>query len=160
MQVFNLGATIPTLAILALSITLLGIGTVPAVFGLWAITLLPIVSNTYAGLRAVPAYLIDAAVGMGMSPWQVFWRVELPNALFVMFGGIRTALAICIGSAPLVFLVGAGGLGELIFTGISLDDLPMMLAGAIPTALLAVVTDFLVGLLQFYAVPRGINPLR
>jgi osmoprotectant transport system permease protein len=160
LQGFNVGATIPTLAILALSMTLLGIGTVPAVFGLWAATLLPIVRNTYAGLRAVPQHLIEAARGMGMTPVQMFWRVELPNALFVIFGGIRTALAICVGSAPLVFLIGAGGLGELIFTGIALDELPMMLAGAIPTALLAVVTDFTVGRLQYYLVPRGINPLR
>ncbi|WP_137391622.1 ABC transporter permease [Rhodoligotrophos defluvii] len=160
LQVFNLGSTIPTLAILALSMTVLGIGTVPAVFGLWAATLLPIVRNTFTGLRAVPPYLLEAARGMGMTPWQVFWRVELPNALFVIFGGIRTALAICVGSAPLAFLIGAGGLGELIFTGIALDELPMMLAGAIPTALLAVATDFIVGRLQYYLVPRGINPLR
>ena len=66
---------------------------------------------------------------MGMTPMQLLWRVELPNAMFVIFGGIRTALAICVGSAPLVFLIGAGGLGELIFTGISLDELPMMMAG-------------------------------
>ena len=160
MQVFNVGSTIPTLAILALSMSFLGIGTVPAVFGLWAATLLPIVHNTYAGIRAVSPHLIEAAQGMGMRPMQLLWRVELPNALFVIFGGIRTALAICVGSAPLVFLIGAGGLGELIFTGISLDELPMMMAGAIPTALLAVVVDFLVGQLQYHLVPRGINPLR
>lgn len=160
MQIFNVGSTVPTLAILALSMTLLGIGVVPAVFGLWAATLLPIVRNTYAGIRAVPPHLIEAATGMGMTPFQVLWRVELPNALFVIFGGIRTALAICVGSAPLAFLIGAGGLGELIFTGISLNELPMMMAGAIPTALLAVAVDFLVGQIQYHLVPRGINPLR
>ncbi len=160
LQVFNLGTTIPTLAILALCMTVLGIGTVPAVFGLWAATLLPIVRNTFTGLRSVPAPLIEAARGMGMTAAQIFWRVEVPNALFVIFGGIRTALSICVGTAPLAFLIGAGGLGELIFTGIALDDLPMMLAGAIPTALLAVLTDFLVGRLQYHLVPRGINPLR
>lgn len=160
MQIFNIGGTVPTLAILALSMTVLGIGTVPAVFGLWAATLLPIVRNTYAGLRAVPPHLVEAATGMGMTPRQVLWRVELPNALFVIFGGIRTALAICVGSAPLVFLIGAGGLGELIFTGISLNELPMMMAGAIPTALIAVLVDFIVGQIQYHLVPRGINPLR
>ena len=160
MQLFNVGSTVPTLAILALSMSFLGIGTVPAVFGLWAATLLPIVHNTYAGIRAVSPHLIEAAHGMGMTPLQLLWRVELPNAMFVIFGGIRTALAICVGSAPLVFLIGAGGLGELIFTGISLDELPMMLAGAIPTALLAVVVDFLIGRIQYHLVPRGINPLR
>lgn len=160
LQVFNLGNTIPTLAILALSMSVLGIGTVPAIFGLWAATLLPIVRNTYAGLRAVPGYLVEAARGMGMTPMQVFWHVELPNALFVIFGGIRTALAICVGSAPLVFLIGASGLGELIFTGIALNELPMILAGAIPTALIAVATDFVFSRIQYYAVPKGINPLR
>jgi osmoprotectant transport system permease protein len=160
LQIFNLGTTIPTLAVLALSMTLLGIGSVPAIFGLWAATLLPIVRNTYTGLKAVPPHLVEAARGMGMKPGQVFWRVELPNALFVIFGGVRTALAVCVGTAPLAFLIGAGGLGELIFTGIALDELPMMLAGAIPTALIAVLTDFLVGRLQYYLVPRGINPLR
>jgi len=160
LQVFNLGTTIPTLAVLALSMTVLGIGTVPSVFGLWAATLLPIVRNTYAGLRNVPTPLIEAARGMGMTAGQVFWRVELPNALFIIFGGVRTALSICVGTAPLAFLIGAGGLGELIFTGIALNDLPMMLAGAIPTALLAVLTDFAVGRLQIHLVPRGINPLR
>ncbi len=152
MQLFNIGSTVPTLAILALSMSLLGIGTVPAVFGLWAATLLPIVHNTYSGLKAVPLHLVEAATGMGMTPLQVLWRVELPNALYVIFGGIRTAL--------LVFLIGAGGLGELIFTGIALDELPMMLAGAIPTALLAVGVDFLLGQAQYHLIPRGINPLR
>ena len=160
MQVFNIGSTVPTLAILARSMSLLGIGTVPAIFGLWAATLLPIVHNTYSGLRSVPPHLLEAATGMGMTPLQVLWRVELPNALYVIFGGIRTALAICIGSAPLVFLIGAGGLGELIFTGIALNELPMMLAGAIPTALLAVGVDFLLGQAQYHLIPRGINPLR
>lgn len=160
LQVFNLGSTIPTLAILALSMSFLGIGTVPAVFGLWAITLLPIVRNTYAGLRGVPPHLVEAAKGMGMTSWQVFLKVELPNALFVIISGIRTALAVCVGTAPLAFLIGAGGLGELIFTGIALNDIAMMLAGAIPTALIAVLTDFLVGRIQYYAVPRGINPTR
>lgn len=160
MQIFNVGSTVPTLAILALSMSMLGIGTLPAIFGLWAATLLPIVHNTYSGLKAVPPHLIEAATGMGMTPLQVLWRVELPNALYVIFGGIRTALAVCIGSAPLVFLIGAGGLGELIFTGIALDELPMMLAGAIPTALLAVGVDFLLGQAQYHLIPRGINPLK
>src|SRR5690606_2068980 len=160
LQIFNLGSTIPTLAILALSMTFLGIGTLPAVFGLWAITLLPIVRNTYSGLRAVPSHLVEAARGMGMTSWQVFWKVELPNALFVIIRGIRTALAVCVGTAPLAFLIGAGGLGELIFTGIALNDIAMMLAGAIPTAVIAVLTDFVVGKIQYYAVPRGINGVR
>ena len=160
MQALNLGSTIPTLAVLALAMSLLGIGVVPALFGLWAASLLPIVRNTYAGMLGVPVYLVEAANGMGMRPIQILQAVEVPNALFVIFAGIRTALAINVGTAPLAFLIGGGGLGELIFTGIDLNEPGMMLAGALPTALLAVLVDFLVGVLAFWVVPRGVNPLR
>jgi osmoprotectant transport system permease protein len=160
MQILNIGSTVPTLAVLALAMTFLGIGTVPAIFGLWLASLLPIVRNAYAGMRAVPRHLLEAAVGMGMRPLEILFRIELPNALFVTFAGIRTALAINVGTAPLAFLIGGGGLGELIFTGISLNEPGMMLAGAIPTALLAVIVDYAVGVLSYWAVPRGVNPLR
>jgi osmoprotectant transport system permease protein len=160
MQALNLGSTIPTLAILALAMTFLGIGVVPAIFGLWAASLLPIVRNTYAGMLGVPAHFIEAATGMGMRPMQILSGVELPNALFVTFAGIRTALAVNVGTAPLAFLIGGGGLGELIFTGIDLNEPGMMLAGAIPTALLAVLVDYAVGALAYWVVPRGVNPLR
>ena len=95
-----------------------------------------------------------------MRPAQILLRVELPNALFVMFAGVRTALAINVGTVPLAFLIGGGGLGELIFTGIDLNDNGMMLAGAIPTAALAVAVDALVGYAAFLFIPRGVNPLR
>jgi len=160
MQVLNMGATIPTLAVLALSMSVLGIGDPPAIFGLFIITLLPIVSNTLAGIRAVPPALIEAATGMGLSKSQILYNVELPNAMFVIYAGIRTALAINVGTVPLAFLIGGGGLGELIFSGIALNEFGTMLAGAIPTALLAIVVDFLMGQLQFWTIPRGVNPLR
>lgn len=159
-QVINLGTTIPTLAILALAMTVMGLGAPPAIFGLSVLTLLPIVLNTVAGLRAVPPALVEAARGMGMTPLQILMQVELPNSLFVIAAGIRTALAINVGTVPLAFLIGGGGLGELIFTGIDLMDTGLLLAGAIPTALLAVLIDFLAGQLQFWLVPRGVNPLR
>jgi len=160
MQVLNVGTTIPTLAVLALSMSFLGIGTGPAVFGLFVATLLPITRNTYTGLKGVSPALKEAAAGIGMSPLQRLVRVELPNALYVMFAGIRTALAINVGTVPLAFLIGAGGLGELIFTGIDLYDPIMMLSGAIPTALLAIGVDVLVALVAFLVVPRGVNPAR
>jgi osmoprotectant transport system permease protein len=138
----------------------LGIGDTPAIFALFVATLLPIVSNTLAGIRAVPPYLIEAAHGMGMSPGQILWQVELPNAMFVIYAGIRTALAINVGTVPLAFLIGGGGLGELIFSGIALNEFGMMLAGAIPTALLAILVDFIMGQLQVWTIPRGVNPLR
>jgi osmoprotectant transport system permease protein len=160
MQGLNIGSTIPTLAVLALAMSLLGIGVIPAIFGLWVASLLPIVRNTYAGLLGVPAYYIEAATGMGMRPRQILQGVEMPNALFVTFAGIRTALAVNVGTAPLAFLIGGGGLGELIFTGIDLNDPGMMLAGAIPTAILAVIVDSAVGGIAYWVVPRGVNPLR
>ncbi|MDW5376013.1 ABC transporter permease [Halomonas sp. HP20-15] len=160
MQVLNVGTTIPTLAVLALSMSFLGIGTVPAVFGLFVATLLPITRNTYVGLKGVSPALMEAAAGLGMSPTQRLFRVELPNALYVIFAGVRTALAINVGTVPLAFLIGAGGLGELIFTGIALYDTIMMLAGAIPTALLAIAVDMLIAIAAFLLVPRGVNPSR
>lgn len=160
MQVLNVGTTIPTLAVLALSMSFLGIGAVPAVFGLFVATLLPITRNTYAGLKGVDPALMEAAAGIGMSATQRLLRVELPNALYVIFAGMRTALTINVGTVPLAFLIGAGGLGELIFTGIDLYDPVMMLAGAIPTALLAIAVDALVATVAFLVVPRGVNPSR
>ncbi len=160
MQILNVGTTVPTLAILALSMSVLGIGTVPAIFGLFVATLLPIVRNAYAGCQAVAPHLIESATGMGMTPGQILRRVEIPNALFVMFAGIRTAFAINVGTVPLAFLIGAGGLGELIFQGIALNNFGMMLAGALPVALLAVLVDFVLSQAQFWLVPKGVNPLR
>ena len=159
-QAVNMVTAIPTLGKLALMMSLLGIGPLPAIVGLWIATLLPIIRNTYAGIRAVPAHLVDSARGMGMGPSAVLARVELPNALFVIFAGVRTAMAVNVGTAPIAFLIGGGGLGELIFTGIDLQQHGMMLAGAIPTALLAVAVDFLFGQAQYWLVPRGVNPLR
>ncbi|GAA3548085.1 ABC transporter permease [Zobellella aerophila] len=159
-QLLNVGTTIPTLAVLALSMSFLGIGTVPAVFGLTIATLLPIVRNTYTGLLEVPPYLKEAAAGIGMTPGQMLLKVELPNALYVIFAGVRTALAINVGTVPLAFLIGGGGLGELIFTGIDLNEPVMMLAGAIPTSLLAILVDMGMAALAFVCVPKGVNPLR
>lgn len=160
MQVLNVGTTVPTLAILALSMSVLGIGKTPAIFGLFIATLLPIVRNAYAGCQAVAPHLIECAIGQGMTPGQVLRSVEVPNALFVMFAGVRTALAINVGTVPLAFLIGGGGLGELIFQGIALNDYALMLAGAIPVALLAVLIDFILSRGQYWLIPRGVNPLR
>ncbi len=160
LQAFNIGTTIPTLAILALSITFLGIGFVPAIFGLWAATLLPIVRNVFQGLLDVPDYLKESATGMGMTPGHILRSVELPNAMFVIFAGVRTAVAVNVGTVPLAFLIGGGGLGELIFTGIDLNEMQMLLAGVIPVALLSISADWLLATAQYWLIPRGVNPLR
>src|SRR5690625_1805281 len=159
MQVLNIGTTIPTLAVLALSMTFLGIGTLPALFALWIASLLYIVRNTYSGIISLPPTLLEAAQGMGLTATQTLFKVELPNALLVIFAGVRTALTINVGTVPLAFLIGGGGLGELIFTGIDLNDTTMMLAGAIPTALLAIFVDIVIASIASLVIPRRINPL-
>lgn len=157
MQVLNVGQAVPKLALLTLAMTLVGVGAPAAIIALWVATILPITVNTYEGLRAVPPHLLEAAEGLGMTPREILLRVEIPNALAVMFAGLRTALAINVGTAPLAFLVGGGGLGELIFTGIDLNDYGMMLAGAIATAGLAMLVDMLCGLAQRASVSRGLR---
>jgi osmoprotectant transport system permease protein len=157
MQVLNVGQAIPKLALLALAMSFIGVGSGSAIIGLFVATLLPVAVNTYEGLRAVPQHLVEAAEAMGMTPRETLWKVEIPNAMNVIFAGIRTALAINVGTAPLAFLVGGGGLGELIFTGIDLNDFGMMLAGAGATALLAIAVDLSCGLIQNIAVSRGLR---
>ncbi|MDU7559028.1 MAG: ABC transporter permease, partial [Pseudomonas sp.] len=134
MQVFNIGNTVPPLAVLAIALGFLGIGSGPAIFALFLASLLPIVRNTYEGLKNVPASLKEAAVGIGMTPRQVLWRVELPNAVPIIMGGVRVALAINVGTAPLAFLIGANSLGSLIFPGIALNNQPQLILGAACTA--------------------------
>ncbi|MFH0023747.1 ABC transporter permease [Pseudomonas fluorescens] len=157
MQVLNVGQAIPKLALLALAMSFIGVGSGAAIIGLFVATLLPVAVNTYEGLRAVPQHLVEAAEAMGMTPRETLWKVEIPNALNVIFAGIRTALAINVGTAPLAFQVGGGGLGELIFTGIDLNDFSMMLAGAVSTALLAIAIDLGCGVIQHVAVSRGLR---
>src|SRR5437588_8046830 len=110
-QAVNMLTSIPTLGKLALMMSLLGIGPLPAIVGLWIATLLPIIRNTYEGIRVVPSHLVDAARGMGMGATAILWRVEVPNALFVILAGVRTAMAVNVGTAPIAFLIGGGGLG-------------------------------------------------
>lgn len=140
--------TIPSIALLGFMIPLLGIGPKPAIVALLLYALLPIIRNTYTGILGVDASVKEAAVAMGMSKWQILFKVELPLAMPVIFAGIRTATVINVGVATLASLIAAGGLGEFIFGGISLNNANMILAGAIPSALLAVVFDLLLSMIQ------------
>lgn len=143
MQIFNVGNTLPPLAVLALAMVVIGIGDRPAIIALFLASLLPIVRNTYAGLCSVPASLLEAADGIGMTKGQRLRQVELPNAWPVMLSGIRVATAINVGTAPLAFLIGASSYGELIFPGIYLNDFPTLILGAAATALFALILDML-----------------
>lgn len=140
--------TIPSIALLGFMIPLLGIGPKPAIVALFLYALLPIIRNTYTGIKGVDATVKEAARGMGMTRNQVLFKVELPLAMPVLIAGIRTATVINVGVATLAAYIAAGGLGEFIFGGIALNNTNMILAGAIPAALLALLFDFLLGRLQ------------
>jgi osmoprotectant transport system permease protein len=140
--------TIPSIALLGFMIPLLGIGAKPAIVALLLYALLPIIRNTYTGITGVDAAVKEAAVAMGMSKWQILTKVELPLAMPVILAGIRTATVINVGVATLASYIAAGGLGEFIFGGISLNNTNMILAGAIPAALLAILFDFLLSRVQ------------
>ncbi|SCY29088.1 ABC transporter permease [Desulfoluna spongiiphila] len=157
MYILSLGQTIPSLAVIAISLSFLGIGTKPAIFALTIYSILPIARNTLAGIQAVPPGITDAARGIGLTPFQILLAVELPNAASVILTGFRIALVINVGSAPLGFLVGAGGLGDLIFTGIDMMMPVKLLAGAIPTTLLALVGDYACELLGRMVIPKGLR---
>ncbi|QNH60570.1 ABC transporter permease/substrate-binding protein [Hymenobacter sediminicola] len=133
--------TIPSIALLGFLIPLMGIGHWPAILALFLYALLPIIRNTVAGVQGVPAAVVDAARGLGLTDGQLLRRVELPLALPVLFAGIRTAAVINVGVATLAAYVAAGGLGEFIFGGIALNNPVMILAGAIPAAALALAFD-------------------
>ena len=140
--------TIPSIALLGFMIPLLGIGPKPAIVALLLYALLPIIRNTYTGITGVDSSVKEAAIAMGMSKKQVLLKVELPLAMPVILAGIRTATVINVGVATLASYIAAGGLGEFIFGGISLNNTNMILAGAIPAALLAISFDFLLSRLQ------------
>lgn len=140
--------TIPSIALLGFMIPLLGIGPVPAIVALFLYALLPIVRNTYTGIINVDSAVIESAKGMGMASGQILRKVELPLSMPVILAGVRTATVINVGVATLASYIGAGGLGEFIFGGIALNNTNMILAGAIPAALLAVFFDFILSKIQ------------
>ncbi|MBI3926241.1 MAG: ABC transporter permease subunit [Armatimonadetes bacterium] len=154
--------TIPSLALLAIMIPIqgLGLGWRSALLALFLYALLPIVRNTYTGIEEVDPGLVEAARGMGLKDRQVLWLVELPLATRTIMAGIRTSTVINVGVATLAAFIGAGGLGDPIITGLQLNDNNLILSGAVPAAVLAVLVDFLLGKLERRLAPRGSNPER
>jgi osmoprotectant transport system permease protein len=136
--------TVPSLALLAVLISLMGvIGSVPALIALTLYALLPIMRNTCAGLSEVSSGLRQAGKALGMSARDILTQIELPLALPTIIAGVRTATAIAIGTATIAAFIGAGGYGERIVTGLALNDRQLLLAGAIPAALLALLSEIL-----------------
>ena len=163
MAVVNVWQSIPSLGVIALAygflplIGLSGIGMAPALLALFFHAVAPIVRNTYAGIDAVSKDVIEAATGMGMTKKQILFQIEIPNALPVIAGGVRTSTAIIVGTAPLAFLIGGGGLGFWIFTGIALVDMGIMMAGAVPVALIAMLFDFGLAQSEKVFISRGVQ---
>ncbi len=149
--------TIPSLALLGLMIPLLGIGVMPAVVALTIYGLLPILRNTYTGILGVNSAAIEAGVGMGMTSKQILFWIELPLARPIIMAGIRTATVLLVGIATLASLIGAGGLGDLIFRGISTANQELILAGAFPAALLAIVFDIVLKNVERRMQPKGLQ---
>ncbi|MER6153814.1 ABC transporter permease [Streptomyces hirsutus] len=153
----NLGQATPAIGLLALLVIWLGIGRRAALIGIIAYAVLPVLSNTIAGLRANDPTLLEAARGIGMSPPGVLARVELPLAVPLILAGVRTALVLNVGTATLATFGGGGGLGVLITTGITSQRMPVLVLGSILTVALALLVDWLASLAELLLRPRGLE---
>lgn len=145
--------TIPSLALLGFMIPFFGIGFGPAIVALSIYALLPLLRNTYTGILGVNQAVVDAGIGMGMTSRQVLFMIEIPLALPIIMAGIRTATVMVIGVATLAALVGAGGLGDIIFRGIAMARQDLILAGAIPAALLSMIFDYVLKRIEIAVQP-------
>ncbi|MBC1805610.1 ABC transporter permease [Listeria cossartiae subsp. cayugensis] len=155
-QIANIIQTIPALALLAVLMLIMGLGTNTVVLSLFLYSLLPILKNTYTGIRNVDGALLESGKAMGMTKWQVLRLIEMPLALSVIMAGIRNALVIAIGVAAIGTFVGAGGLGDIIVRGTNATNgTAIILAGAIPTAVMAILADVLLGWVE-----RTLNPVK
>ncbi|MGI6458234.1 MAG: glycine betaine ABC transporter substrate-binding protein [bacterium] len=149
--------TIPALALLVFMIPFFGIGAQPAIVALFLYSLLPIVRNTYAGLQNIPASMRESAQALGLPSKTILWKIELPLAARSILAGIKTSVVINIGTATLGALIGARGLGQPILTGIRLDNLSLILQGAIPAALLAICAQLVFDAIEKWIIPRGLR---
>ncbi|MGH7546261.1 MAG: ABC transporter permease, partial [Gemmatimonadota bacterium] len=148
--------TVPSVALLAFMIPLLGIGVVPALVALFLYSLYPILRNTYTGVRDASPEAVGAALALGMTPLQVLRHVRLPLAAPVIMAGVRTAAVINVGTATLAAFIGAGGLGDPIVAGLALSDTRMILSGAVPAALLALLVDGTLAVCERLVSPGGV----
>jgi osmoprotectant transport system permease protein len=153
----NVLRTVPSLAILALALPLLGIGFVPSLVALTILGLPPILTNTYVALREVDADAVESAAGMGMTRGEILRRIEIPLAMPVILAGVRTAAVQIVASATLAAFIGGGGLGDFITMGIGMMQVEVMLVGAVPVSLLAIATEVGFARLERRLTPRGVR---
>ncbi len=153
LQLLGVAQTIPSIALLAFMIPLFGIGVLPALIALWIYALLPMVRATYSGVNAADPEAVLAIEALGTTSWQRLWWIQLPLATPAVLAGVRTAAVITVGAATLAAFIGAGGLGEPIVTGLGLADSRLVLAGAIPAAILAMIVDAVLALIERAVAP-------
>jgi osmoprotectant transport system permease protein len=156
-NVGNIGRAVPSLAILALALPLLGFGFLPALIALTVLAIPPVLINASTGLREVGEDIISAARGMGLSGGQILARIQLPIAAPVIFAGIRTAAVQVVASATLATFIGGGGLGNLIVEGLQRNDRAILLAGSFSVAILALITEVGFGGLERAFTPKGLK---
>ncbi|GAB2542852.1 ABC transporter permease subunit [Gracilibacillus alcaliphilus] len=149
--------TIPSLAILAFFIPILGVGKLPAIVALFFYSLLPILRNTYIGVQGVNDSVIEAGKGMGMNDWQSIIKMELPLSLPVIMAGIRLSTVYLIGWATLASFIGGGGLGDFIFDGLNLYQPALIVAGTVPATILAVIADRSLAVVENKLTPEGLK---
>ena len=149
--------TLPSMALLVFMIPIFGLGAIPAIAALFFYSLLPIVRNTYSGLTQIPVAILESAQVLGLEKSARLKLVELPLALPSILSGIKTAAVINVGTATIGALIGAGGYGAPILTGIRLSSIPLILQGAVPAALLAIVVQFGFGMIEKRLVSPGLR---
>ena len=153
----NIGQAVPSLAVLAIMLPIMGIGFKPSLFALTILAILPIFLNTLVGIQSADEAVVDAARGMGTSDFQLLRMVQLPLAMPFMFAGIQTAVVQSIGLATLAAYIGGGGFGNWILQGLAVNSFPLLLAGAVPVAVMAMFAEILLGTARRAVVPKGLT---
>ncbi len=146
--------TVPSLALLAIMVPIFGVGKFPAILALFIYSLLPILRNTVLGMNSVNQNIIDAAKGMGLKPWQIILKVQVPLSIGVIMSGIRLSAIYVVAWTSLAAYIGAGGLGEFIFNGLNNFNFPMIIAGTIPITIMALIIDGILSLIEKLLVPK------
>jgi osmoprotectant transport system permease protein len=160
MGILGVIQTFPSFAILAFFIPILGVGKIPAIIALFFYSVLPILRNTYTGVNGVKRSLLEAGRGMGMTGWEQIRYVEIPLAIPVIMAGIRLSTVYLVGWATLAAYIGAGGLGDYIFSGLTLYQAEFIIAGAIPVTILALLIDLLLGRIEKSVTPKGMRKMK
>ncbi|MCG8398318.1 ABC transporter permease [Bacillus atrophaeus] len=158
--IVNIVQTLPSLAILAFFIPLLGVGKVPAIVALFFYSVLPILRNTYTGIQGVNRNLLESGKGIGMTGWEQIRFVELPLAVPIIMAGIRTSTIYLIGWATLASFIGGGGLGDYIFIGLNLYQPEYIIGGAVPVTILAIIIDYLLAVTERKVTPKGLQGMK